>query len=161
MLTNYIWLIVLQLSTIKLCKSAHATTRTYFERRFMTTAILNQHFQSTLLGGGDGVTKKSTLCTLVKMMTIMDDPLVENVSSVLVTVVSSAYITNLNFSLDKAKSLTYMMNNNGLELNLEALLSIYLAFWMLYLPFLRTAFYLLNNFLLILMGYHVCSNTVI
>ena len=47
---------------------------TYFERRFMTTAILNQHFQSTLLGGGEGVTKKSTLCTLVKMMTIMDDP---------------------------------------------------------------------------------------
>ena len=41
----------------------------------MTTAILNQHFQSTLLGGGEGVTKKSTLCTLVKMMTIMDDPL--------------------------------------------------------------------------------------
>ena len=39
--------------------------------------------------------------------------LVENVSSVLVRVVSSAYITNLNFSLDKAKSLTYMMNNNG------------------------------------------------
>ena len=39
------------------------------------TAILNQHFQSTLLGGGEGVTKKSTLCTLVKMMTIMDDPL--------------------------------------------------------------------------------------
>ena len=50
--------------------------------------------------------------------------LVENVSSVLVRVVSSAYITNLNFSLDKAKSLTYMMNNNGLELNLEAHLSI-------------------------------------
>ena len=24
----------------------------------MTTAILNQHFQSTLLGGGEGVTKK-------------------------------------------------------------------------------------------------------
>ena len=39
--------------------------------------------------------------------------LVENVSSVLVRVVSSAYITHLNFSLDKAKSLTYMMNNNG------------------------------------------------
>ena len=34
--------------------------------------IPNQHFKSTLLGGG---TKKSTLCTLVKMMTIMDDPL--------------------------------------------------------------------------------------
>ena len=51
---------------------------TYFERRFMTTAILNQHFQSTLLGGGEGVIKKSTLCTLVKMMTIMDDPLGRN-----------------------------------------------------------------------------------
>ena len=39
--------------------------------------IPNQHFKSTLLGGGEGVTKKSTLCTLVKMMTIMDDPLRE------------------------------------------------------------------------------------
>ena len=39
--------------------------------------------------------------------------LVENVSSVLVRVVSSAYVTNLNLSLDKAKSLTYMMNYNG------------------------------------------------
>ena len=38
--------------------------------------------------------------------------LVENVSSVLVRVVSSAYITNLNFSLDKAKSFTYIMNTN-------------------------------------------------
>ena len=58
----------------------HAMTRTYFERRFMTNGhfdiwvIPNQHFQSTLLGGGEGVTQKSTLCTLVKMMTIMDDP---------------------------------------------------------------------------------------
>ena len=34
--------------------------------------------------------------------------LVENVSSVLVRVVSSAYITNMNFSLDKAKSLTLL-----------------------------------------------------
>ena len=33
--------------------------------------------------------------------------LVENVSSVLVRVVSSGYIPNLNFSLDKAKSFTY------------------------------------------------------
>ena len=40
--------------------------------------IPNQHFKSTLLGGGEGVTKKSTLCTLVKMMTIMDDPLYWN-----------------------------------------------------------------------------------
>ena len=87
--------------------------------------------------------------------------LLENVSSVLVRVVSSAYITNVNFSLDKAKSLRYMMNNMGLELNLEAHLLIYLAFLILCLLFLRTASYLLNNFLLILMVYHVCLNTVI
>ena len=37
--------------------------------------VKNQHFQSTLLGGREGVTKKSTLCTLLKMLTIMDDPL--------------------------------------------------------------------------------------
>ena len=36
--------------------------------------IPNQHLKSTLLGGGEGITKKSTMCTLVKMMTIMDDP---------------------------------------------------------------------------------------
>ena len=50
----------LQLSTIKLCKSAHATTRTYFERRFMT----NGHFESTFSkyafgrGGGGGHKKE-------------------------------------------------------------------------------------------------------
>ena len=57
---------MLQLSTIKLCKSArHATTMTYFEPGLQPrvydacTAILiglwvipNQHFKSTLLGGG-------------------------------------------------------------------------------------------------------------
>ena len=35
------------------------------------------HYREVLLyafGRGEGVTKKSTLCTLVKMMTIMDDP---------------------------------------------------------------------------------------
>ena len=41
------------------------------------------HFESTFSKyafgrGGEGVTKKSTLCTLVKMMTIMDDPLYDN-----------------------------------------------------------------------------------
>ena len=40
------------------------------------------HFESTFskyaFGRGEGVTKKSTLCTLVKMMTIMDDPLGRN-----------------------------------------------------------------------------------
>ena len=47
----------------------------------------------------------------------------------------------------------------GLELNLEAHLLIYLAFLMLCLPFLRTAFNLLNNFLLFIMGYHGCRNS--
>ena len=63
---------------------------TYFERQFAAASlwrmhghfiwvIPNQHFKSTLLGGGEGegVTKKSTLCTLVKMMTILDDPLAD------------------------------------------------------------------------------------
>ena len=78
---------MLQLSTIKLCKSAqHATTMTYSNAGLQprvndacTTILIwvipNQHFKSTLLGGGERVTKKSTLCTLVKMMTILDDPL--------------------------------------------------------------------------------------
>ena len=87
--------------------------------------------------------------------------LFENVSSVLVRDVSSAYITNLNFSLDKAKSFTYMMIIMGLELNLEEHLLIYLAFLIWCHQFLRTAFYLLNNFLIIIMVYHVCRNTVI
>ena len=77
MLTNCIWLIVVHLSTIKLCKSAHATTRTYFERRFMThghfyMGYSESTFSKYAFGRGEGVTKKSTL---VKMMTIMDDPL--------------------------------------------------------------------------------------
>ena len=49
---------MLQLSTIKLCKSAHATTRTYFERRFM----IHGHFESTFskyaFGRGGGGHKK-------------------------------------------------------------------------------------------------------
>ena len=32
-------------------------------------------FSKYAFGRGEGVTKKNTLCTLVKMMTIMDDPL--------------------------------------------------------------------------------------
>ena len=35
----------------------------------------NQHFQSTLLVVREGFTKKSTLCTLLIMLTIVDDPL--------------------------------------------------------------------------------------
>ena len=35
------------------------------------TSLANQHFYSTLLGRREGVCKKSTLCTLVK---ITDDP---------------------------------------------------------------------------------------
>ena len=42
--------------------------------RFSYVGRQNQHFQSTLLGGREGVTKKSTLCTLLIMLIIMDDP---------------------------------------------------------------------------------------
>ena len=34
----------------------------------------NQHFSSTPLVGSEGVTKKSTLCTLLIMLIILDDP---------------------------------------------------------------------------------------
>ena len=34
----------------------------------------NQHFQNTLLEGREGVTKKSILCTLLIMLTILEDP---------------------------------------------------------------------------------------
>ena len=37
-------------------------------------SLANQHFYSTLLGRRKGICKKSTLCTLVKMLKIMDDP---------------------------------------------------------------------------------------
>ena len=40
-----------------------------------TGSLKNQHFQSTLLGGREGVTKESTLCMLLIMLTIMDGPL--------------------------------------------------------------------------------------
>ena len=36
------------------------------------TSLANQHFNSTLLGRREGVSKKSTLCMLVKMLKIMD-----------------------------------------------------------------------------------------
>ena len=36
--------------------------------------INNQHFQSTLMGGREGVTKKGTLCTFLIMLPILDDP---------------------------------------------------------------------------------------
>ena len=35
----------------------------------------NKHFQGTLLVGREGVTKKSTLYSLLTMLTILDDPL--------------------------------------------------------------------------------------
>ena len=41
------------------------------------TSLANQHFYSTLLGRREGVYKKSMLCTLVKMLKIMDSPLNE------------------------------------------------------------------------------------
>ena len=37
------------------------------------TSLANQHFYSTLLGRREGVCKKSTLCTFVKMLKIIDD----------------------------------------------------------------------------------------
>ena len=40
------------------------------------TSLTNQHFYSTLFSRGEGVCGKSTLCTLVKMMKIMEGPLV-------------------------------------------------------------------------------------
>ena len=39
------------------------------------TSLANQHFYSTLLGRREGVCKKNTICTLVKMLKIMDGPL--------------------------------------------------------------------------------------
>ena len=38
-------------------------------------SLANQHLYSTLLGRREGVCKKSTLCTLVKKLKIMDGPL--------------------------------------------------------------------------------------
>ena len=38
-------------------------------------SLVYQHFYSMLLGRREGVCKKSTLCTLVKMLKIMDGPL--------------------------------------------------------------------------------------
>ena len=42
---------------------------------FHTGVVKNHHFQSILFGGSEGVTKMSTLCTLLIMLAIMDDPL--------------------------------------------------------------------------------------
>ena len=49
---------MLQLSTIKLCKSAQATTRTYFERRFMTNGHFESTFSTYAFGRGGGGHKK-------------------------------------------------------------------------------------------------------
>ena len=49
---------MLRLSTIKLCKSAHATTRTYFERRFMTHGHFESTFSKYAFGRGGGGHKK-------------------------------------------------------------------------------------------------------
>ena len=44
------------------------------------TSLANQHFYNMLLGRREGVCKKSTLCTLVKMLKIMDGPLGKEVA---------------------------------------------------------------------------------
>ena len=77
---------MLQLSTIKLCAKVHGqcTCNDNVLNDLFRTTVTHGHFymgysESTFskyaFGRGMGVTKKSTLCTLVKMMTIMDDPL--------------------------------------------------------------------------------------
>ena len=45
---------------------------------FSHEVVKNQHFQSTLLEGREGVTKQSTLCALLIMLIILDDPLSED-----------------------------------------------------------------------------------
>ena len=40
---------------------------------FLYGVVKNQHFQSTILGGR--YSQKSTLCMLLIMLTILDDPL--------------------------------------------------------------------------------------
>ena len=44
------------------------------------TSLANQNFYSMLLGRREGICKKSTLCTLVKMLKIMDDSLEYSIS---------------------------------------------------------------------------------
>ena len=52
--------------------------RTAFARTFVTVAIKcggkNQHFLRTLLGGRGGGLEKCMVCTLVKMLIIVNDP---------------------------------------------------------------------------------------
>ena len=48
------------------------------------TSLANQHFIVRYSGGGRGVCKKSTLCTFVKMLKIMDDPKCCRLSNVVV-----------------------------------------------------------------------------
>ena len=49
---------------------------TYFPHvlKEISMEFLDQHLLCTLWGGGEGVKKKRTFCTLVKMSIIMDDP---------------------------------------------------------------------------------------
>ena len=51
----------------------HAFLNVDYDALHFHTVIKNQHFQGTLLGER-GVIKKSTLCTLLIMLTILDDP---------------------------------------------------------------------------------------
>ena len=55
-------------------------------------SLANQHFYSTLLGRREGVCKKRTLCTLVKMLKIMDGPLVIAKLIIIVTTYVSTYV---------------------------------------------------------------------
>ena len=56
----------------------HHTLFKNVDYAFSYRAVKNQQFQSSLLGGREGgregVTKKSTLCSLLIMLIILDDP---------------------------------------------------------------------------------------
>ena len=76
---------MLQLSTIKRCAKVRGqcTCNDNVLNYLFRTTVTHGHFDmgysestfSKYAWEGGGVTKKSMLCTLVKMMTIMDDPL--------------------------------------------------------------------------------------
>ena len=57
--------------------------------------FLYQHLLCTLWGGGEGVKKKRTFCTLVKMSIIMDDPLS---NYVLAAILNFEYHWKIHFS---------------------------------------------------------------
>ena len=89
------------------------------------------HFESTFskyaFGRGEGVTKKSTLCTLVKMMTIMDDPL--TISSTMAfnvaKIASSARIVTKSLTISLRVAGPFPLHRCRRRLSLEAVVDLY------------------------------------